>query len=154
MTEKDHTQAEFGGDFNKGKKLTKAISIAEIAGEIMMVLNLVIFTKGVSYHKYISFSLELGLLIAAAVIISILVLITIKGNRIARVLGAAVIAATFFYNVMEFFLGLAYLGSDDPLPHIPGFLWITAVCLIKILWVRNIFLQEDIRTYFFEMNKT
>ena len=154
MTDKEYALSENRGDEKRGKKLTKILCTAEIIGEIMMVLNLVIFTKGISYHKHINFALELALLIIAAVIISVFVLITIKANRIARVLAAAFIASTFFYNVMEFFLGLAFLGSENPLPHIPGFLWITAVCLIKILWVRNIFLQKDVRAYFFEVNKT
>lgn len=141
------------GDAAKGKKLTVAACVAEILGEILMVVNFLVFTRGISYHRHIPEALELSLLVAAAAVIIVFDCVTITGNRISRVLGAAVITATFFYNVMDFFLGLALLGADDWVKNVPTFLSCTAVCLVKLLFVRNIFLQKDIRAYFFKVNK-
>lgn len=141
------------GDEKKGKKLTKIVCATEIFGEALMIVNFLVFTRGLSYHRFIPFALELTLLIVFALAISVFDIITIKANRVARILGASLITSTFFYNVMDFFLGLALMGADDWQKNIPAFLCCTAVCLIKLLCIKNIFRNKHIRTYFYQANK-
>lgn len=141
------------GNASKGRKKTALVCGLEMAAEVLMVVNYLVFTKGVSYHKYIPVPLELGLLIFFAAVIIIFDCVTVTGNRISRVIGAAVIASTFFYNVMDFFLGLSMLGADDWTGNIPFFLCCTAVCVMKFFCVKNIFINKDIRAYFYKVNK-
>lgn len=141
------------GDAEKGKKVTTAICVTEIIGEILMVVNFLVFTSGISYHKHIPFALELTLLIVLAIGISVLDIVTISANRITRVVGTALITSTFFYNVMDFFLGLALLGAENWQENVPTFLCCTLVCVIKLFCVRGIFKNRHVRTYFYKVNK-
>ncbi len=143
---------ELEGDSIKGKKVTLAVCVVGIIGEILMILNFLIFTKGISYHRHIPFALEITLLVVFATIISVCNVVTISGNRISRVLGGAFITATFFYNVMEFFLGLALIGAEDWYKNIPAFLSCTAVMMVKFFCVKNIFKNKHIRAYFYVVN--
>lgn len=143
---------ELEGDSTKGKKVTLAVCIVGILGEILMILNFLIFTKDISYHKHIPFALEITLLVVFATIISVCNVITISGNRVSRVIGGAFITATFFYNVMEFFLGLALIGAEDWYNNIPVFVSCTAVMLVKFFCVKNIFKNKHIRAYFYAVN--
>lgn len=143
---------ELEGNSQKGKKVTLAVCILGILGEILMVLNFLIFTKGISYHKHIPFALEITLLVVFAIIISVCNVVTISGNRVSRMIGGAFVTATFFYNVMEFFLGLALVGAEDWYNNIPVFISCTAIVLIKIFCVRNIFKNKHIRAYFYTVN--
>ena len=52
------------------KKVTLAVCVLGILGEILMILNFLIFTKGVSYHRHIPFALEITLLLIFATISS------------------------------------------------------------------------------------
>lgn len=141
------------GDSVRGKKITLCLCVMEMLGEILMLLNFLVFTRGVSYHRHIPFGLELALLIALAAAICVFDVFTVTGNRITRVLGAAFIAATFFYNGMDFFLGLAMLGAENWRENIPFFVSCTAVCAIKLVWARNIFKNTHVRAYFYKVNK-
>ena len=143
---------ELEGNSQKGRKVTLAVCILGILGEILMVLNFLIFTKDISYHKHIPFALEITLLVVFATIISVCNVVTISGNRISRMIGGAFVTATFFYNVMEFFLGLALVGAEDWYNNIPVFVSCTAIVLIKIICVRNIFRNKHIRAYFYTVN--
>lgn len=143
---------ELEGDSVKGKKVAFAVCITESVGEILMILNFFIFTKGISYHRHIPFALELTLLIVLAVLVCICNTVTISGNRVSRVVGGALITATFFYNVMEFFLGLAMMGAENPAKNIPTFLSCTAVMLVKLFCVKNIFRNKHVRAYFYVVN--
>ena len=134
--------------------LTITISIIAIIGEIFMVTNYLRFAKGISYHRHIPVALELSLLIVLAVIISVLVCVTISGNRVTRFIVSFVIAATFFYNFLDFFLALALLGADNWRDNTDFFVGATLVCAIKILYVKNIFTQKDIRAYFYKVLKS
>lgn len=144
---------ELEGDSVRGKKTTLAVCVTEIFGEILMIVNFLLFTRGLSYHRHIPFSLELTLLIIFATLICMCNIVTIWGNRISRVLGGALITATFFYNVMEFFLGLALMGADNWQKNIPTFLSCTAVMLVKFFCVKNIFRNKNVRAYFYAVNK-
>lgn len=144
----------YDGDIKKGKKATLAVCILEIIGELLMIVNFLVFTRDLSFHKYITFPLELSLLIILAAVIAVLDVITVRGNRVSRVLGAAAIACTFFYNVMDFFLGLALMGAENRAENIPAFVSLTLVCVIKYVCVKNIFTNRHIKAYFYEVNKT
>lgn len=143
---------ELEGNSQKGKKVTLAVCILGILGEILMILNFLIFTKGISYHRHIPFALEITLLVVFATTICVCNVVTISGNRISRVIGGAFITATFFYNVMEFFLGLALIGAEDWYNNIPAFISCTTVMLLKFLCVKNIFKNKHIRAYFYMVN--
>lgn len=141
------------GDAEKGKKVTTALCVTEIIGEILMVVNFLAFTRGLSYHRHIPIAVELSLLLVFAVGISVLDIVTISANRVTRVVGTALITSTFFYNVMDFFLGLALMGAENWQENIPTFVFCTLVCVLKLFYVRNIFKNKHVRTYFYKVNK-
>ncbi len=141
------------GDAEKGKKVTTALCVTEIIGEILMVVNFLAFTKGLSYHRHIPIAVELSLLLLFAVGISVLDIVTVSANRVTRVVGTALITSTFFYNVMDFFLGLALMGAENWQENIPTFVCCTLVCVLKLFYVRNIFKNKHVRTYFYKVNK-
>lgn len=145
----DAVNPDLAGNGKTGARIVKAACIAESVGELLMIVNYLLFTKDYSFHRLTYVQVELGLLALCAAVAWVCNFFTAKGNGITKVFGAVVIILTCFYNVLDFIMQSSMVWEKG-IKFLPGLICITAVLLLKYVSMKLIFTNRHAKVFFYE----